>query len=99
MPAWIPYTALRLGLFGATFALLMLLQVHYVVAAAAGAVVGLTISYIFFPTLRDRVSEELAASRERRSAAADADDAQRIAERGVDEQAEDGDATPESSSR
>lgn len=90
MPAWIPYTLLRLALFGGTFALLWYLGLDYLWAALAAAVVGLTVSYIFFPTLRNRVSTELAESREKRSGAderttAPADD------RGVDEEAEDRD--------
>jgi hypothetical protein len=87
VPAWIPYTLLRLALFGATFTILYLLGLHYLLAAAAAAVVGLTVSYIFFPKLRHRVSEQFAASREssraRASASADADT------RGPDERAED----------
>jgi len=90
VPAWIPYTLLRLALFGGTFALLMLLGLDYWWAAIAAAVVGLTVSYIFFPTLRNRVSSELAESRARR---AGADPAVTVSgdERGVDEQAEDRD--------
>ena len=85
MPAWIPYTLLRLALFGGTFALLWFLRVDYWWAAIAAAVVGLTVSYIFFPTLRDRVAFELAESRERRAGGS----AVRTEERGVDEEAED----------
>lgn len=88
MPAWIPYTLLRLALFGGTFAILYLLGVPYLWAAIAAAVVGLTLSYIFFPTLRHRVSAELAESRARRGAA-DEGTALRTDERGVDEAAED----------
>ena len=89
MPAWIPYTLLRLALFGGTFAILFLLGLDYLWAAIAAAVVGLTVSYIFFPTLRHRVAAELADSRARRAAAADA--SVRTDERGVDEAAEDRD--------
>lgn len=90
MPAWIPYTLLRLALFGGTFALLWFLGVDYLWAAIAAAVVGLTVSYIFFPTLRNRVSTELAASRERHIAADEAASV-RTDERGADEEAEDRD--------
>jgi len=90
VPAWIPYTLLRLALFGGTFALLWILNVDYLWAAIAAAVVGLTVSYIFFPTLRNRVSAELAESRERRIARDDAT-ATRTDERGIDEEAEDRD--------
>jgi len=97
VPAWIPYTLLRLALLGGTFALVFVLLGRYalpttmvaVVAALAGAIVSLTVSYIFFPKLRARVGAEFAASRERSRATAgtaSADD-----ERGVDERAEDGD--------
>ena len=88
MPAWIPYTLLRLALFGGTFAILFLLGLDYLWAAIAAAVVGLTVSYIFFPTLRGRVSAELAESRARRAAA---DASPHTDERGVDEAAEDRD--------
>ncbi len=94
MPAWIPYTLLRLALFGGTFALVFVLLGRYalptvmvaIIAALAGAIVSLTVSYIFFPTLRNRVSAEFAASRERgrRAGTASADD-----DRGPDERAED----------
>ena len=90
MPAWIPYTLLRLALFGGTFAVLMLLGLDYWWAAIAAAVVGLTVSYIFFPTLRNRVSIELAESRARR-ADPDATSPAVVEEPGVDEQAEDRD--------
>ena len=88
MPAWIPYTLLRLALFGGTFAILFLLGLDYLWAAIAAAVVGLTVSYIFFPTLRGRVSAELAESRARRAAA---EASTHTDERGVDEAAEDRD--------
>lgn len=88
MPAWIPYTVLRLAVFVGAFAILMALGVHYALAAVVAAVVGLTVAYIFFPTLRNRVSAELAESRARR-AEADGAAARPESARGVDEQAED----------
>jgi ABC-type bacteriocin/lantibiotic exporter with double-glycine peptidase domain len=91
VPAWIPYTLLRLALFGGTFALLWFLGVDYLWAAIAAAVVGLTVSYIFFPTLRHRVAAELAESRERRNAEAAASSPVQHDDRGVDEEAEDRD--------
>jgi hypothetical protein len=97
VPAWIPYTLLRLALFGGTFALVYVLLAPYplppmvapLVAAVAAVIVSLTISYIFFPTLRNRVSTEFAASRER--SRANAEQAPASDERGADERAEDGD--------
>lgn len=91
MPAWIPYTLLRLALFGGTFAILYLLGLHYLIAATAAAIIGLSVSYIFFPKLRNRVSEEFAARREAARAKAAAEVRDLDAERGVDERAEDGD--------
>jgi len=95
VPTWIPYTLLRLALFGGVFALVFALLASYgiptitvaVISAAVAAVVSLTVSYIFFARLRNRVATELAESRERHRAAAglaSGDD------RGVDELAEDG---------
>jgi hypothetical protein len=95
VPAWIPYTLLRLALFGATFALVFVLlnpyalptMVAVLVAATAAVIVSLTVSYIFFSTLRGRVATEFAASRERSRAKAGT--ASAADERGVDERAED----------
>ncbi|QEO08819.1 DUF4229 domain-containing protein [Protaetiibacter larvae] len=87
MPAWIPYTLLRLALFGVTFIVLWVLHLEYWLAAIVAAVVGLTVSYIFFPGLRNRVAEELAASRERRGGSPEGP----ASDAGVDEQAEDRD--------
>jgi len=95
VPAWIPYTLLRLALFGGVFALVFVLLTPYgmptitvaVIAAVAAAVVSLTVSYIFFAKLRSRVATELAESRERHRAAAGVAPGD---DRGVDELAEDG---------
>ena len=90
MPAWIPYTLLRLALFGAAFALLYLLGFGYFWSALIAIIVGFTVAYIFFPTLRNRVSIEFGEARDRRrDADADAATAPARDERGVDERAED----------
>ncbi|MGN6272297.1 MAG: DUF4229 domain-containing protein [Protaetiibacter sp.] len=94
MPAWIPYTLLRLALFGGTFALVFALLGRFalptmmvaLIAGVAAVIVSLTVSYIFFPTLRNRVATEFAASRERSRQKAGAPSAD---ERGPDERAED----------
>lgn len=73
MPAWIPYTLLRFALFGGTFAIVFGLLGNYplpfmvapLLAAVAATLVSLSVTYIFFSRLRDRVSAEFAASRER----------------------------------
>ncbi len=85
MPAWIPYTLLRLALFGGVFALLIVLRVDYWLAAIVAAIIGLTVSYIFFAPLHRKVTDEMAASRRKRGKAVDPD----ADERGVDELAED----------
>ncbi|TXK18586.1 DUF4229 domain-containing protein [Homoserinibacter sp. GY 40078] len=84
MPAWILYSLIRIALFAGSFAVLMLLQVHIVISAAVAAIVGLTISYIFFAPLRARMAAEIAESRTRRG---DRDGSDEV--RGIDEDAED----------
>ncbi len=84
MPAWIPYTLLRLALFGGVFALLWLLGIDYWLAAIFAAVIGLTVSYIFFAPLHSRVTDEIAASRAAKGREPKAEN-----ERGEDELAED----------
>lgn len=84
MPAWIPYTLLRLALFGGVFALLWLLGIDYWLAAIFAAVIGLTVSYIFFAPLHSRVTDEIAASRKAKGREPKAEN-----ERGEDELAED----------
>ncbi len=94
MPAWIPYTLLRLALFGGTFALVYALLAAYplpamlapLLAAIAAVIVSPTVSYIFSPTRRNRVAAEFAASRERSRQKAGAPTSD---ERGPDEHAED----------
>lgn len=87
MPAWIPYTLLRLALFGGVFALLMVLGLEYWVAGIFAAIIGVTVSYIFFAPLHGRVTDDIAASRRKRAATPDP----QTGERGDDELAEDRD--------
>jgi membrane protein implicated in regulation of membrane protease activity len=88
VPAWIPYTLLRLALFGGVFAVLWLLRVDYWLAAIFAAIISLTIAYIFFAPLHGRVSEEITASRRRTSPKKEERPEE---ERGEDELAEDRD--------
>jgi hypothetical protein len=72
---WIQYSLVRLGIFLGAFAVLYLLLpaplesigvvglAVVVIAAVIAAVIALTISYIFFGTLRDRVAVDLAERR------------------------------------
>lgn len=62
MKPWITYTLIRLGIFAAVFALLYgLLQVHWALAAALAALIGLSVSYLFFSRQRDAAVAALAA--------------------------------------
>ncbi|MBN9605389.1 MAG: DUF4229 domain-containing protein [Actinomycetales bacterium] len=65
MPAWIPYTAIRLGLFALVLAVLLLLQVPWWLAAIAAALIGFGLGYVLLAPLRERMAAELARSRER----------------------------------
>ena len=63
---------LRLGLFAAVLALLLLLNVEWWIAAIVAAVIGLCVSYIFFGKLRDAVARDVAARRTSEPVDADA---------------------------
>lgn len=75
MNPWIQYSLVRLGIFGAAFVALYLLLpaplesigvvgfAVVVIAAVIAAVIALTVSYIFFGALRDRVAVDLAERR------------------------------------
>ena len=58
---WIRYSLLRLGLFGAVFALLLILQLAWWVAALVATIVAFTLSYIFFDRFRNEVAGNLQA--------------------------------------
>ena len=70
---WLAYTLLRLGLFAAVFAVLMLLGVEWWLSAIFAAVIGLLVAYIFFGRLRGQVAQELAQRRTRPPLDVDAD--------------------------
>ena len=63
MPAWIPYTLVRVGLFAVVFVVLMLVGLEGWLAAILAAVLAFLVSYIFFRGMRARVASELAAAR------------------------------------
>jgi uncharacterized membrane protein len=63
VPAWIPYTLVRVGLFALTFVVLMLVGLEGWLAAILAAVLAFLVSYIFFRGMRARVATELAAAR------------------------------------
>jgi membrane protein implicated in regulation of membrane protease activity len=65
MRPWIAYTLVRVGLFAATFAVLLLLGLPWWLAAVVAAAIGFCVAYIFFRGLRQRVATDLAAARSR----------------------------------
>lgn len=73
MKPWVVYSLLRVGLFAAVFAILMLLGIEWWLSAIVAAVVGLCVSYIFFGRLRDRVTRDIATRRETPATDVDAD--------------------------
>jgi tetrahydromethanopterin S-methyltransferase subunit C len=70
---WVAYTLLRVGIFAAVFAALLLLtSAPWWLAAIIAAVVGLTVSYIFFGKLRDAVALDIVQRRARGTSDPDA---------------------------
>ena len=63
MKPWIIYSLVRLGIFAAVFALLTVAQVDWWLSAPIAAIVGFTVSYIFFGKLRDSVALDIVARR------------------------------------
>jgi membrane protein implicated in regulation of membrane protease activity len=63
MPAWIPYTLVRVGLFAVFFTVLYVIGMEWWLAAVLAAALGFLVAYIFFRGLRGRVAGELAAAR------------------------------------
>lgn len=68
MPAWIPYTAIRLALFALVLTVLLLLRVPWWIAAIAAALIGLGLGYVLLAPLRDRMARDLARSRDAKEA-------------------------------
>jgi len=60
---WILYSLVRLGLFAATFAILLVLEFDWWWAAILASIIALAISYIFFAPLRNAVAADLHARR------------------------------------
>jgi uncharacterized membrane protein len=80
MTPWIRYSIIRIGLFGAIFAILMALNIEWWISALLATVLAFTISYIFFARQRDRLAEDLA----KRVAKKDEPDLDALAEDGVE---------------
>ena len=60
MSPWIRYSLIRLGLFGATFSLLMVLGIIWWASALFATAISFTVSYIFFYRLRTQVAADFA---------------------------------------
>lgn len=64
MKSWLVYTVMRVALFAAVFAGLMLLGLEGWLAAVLAAIIGLCVAYIFLRGPRERAVAALAARRE-----------------------------------
>lgn len=81
---------MRLGLFGGTLALLLALDLDWWWAAIAASIIALTVSYIFFASLRDAVAADIHARRTRPKVDEDADAEDATADDGIARDAENG---------
>jgi uncharacterized membrane protein YraQ (UPF0718 family) len=61
LPAWVTFSALRLLLIAVPLAILLVLQVNWVIATIAAVLIGLCLSYIFLRRRREQTSAELYA--------------------------------------
>ncbi|MBF4582619.1 DUF4229 domain-containing protein [Curtobacterium sp. VKM Ac-2865] len=73
MKAWLVYTLARLGIFAAALVVLFVVGLPWYWATIGAALVGLLVSYIALPRLRDQVTTSLATRRVRPDHDADAD--------------------------
>lgn len=71
--AWLVYTLARLGIFAAAVLLLLLTGLPWYWATIGGAVVGLLVSYLALPRLRNAVTMTIAERRARPERDADSD--------------------------
>lgn len=65
MTPWIRYSIIRIGLFAASFAILMVLNIVWWASALLATVIAFALSYIFFVRQRDKLAEDLATRLER----------------------------------
>jgi hypothetical protein len=71
--AWLVYTLARLGIFAAALVVLFVVGLPWYWATIGAALIGLLVSYIALPRLRDQVTTSLATRRVRPEHDADAD--------------------------
>jgi uncharacterized membrane protein YraQ (UPF0718 family) len=74
VPAWVTYSALRLLLIAVPLAILLILQVNWVIATIASVLIGLCLSYIFLRRRREATSTELYAISQRKRTPVTIDD-------------------------
>ena len=83
MSPWFRYSLIRLGLFGATFSLLMVLGIFWWASALFATAISFAVSYIFFYKLRTQVASDLA---QRVSKSKDTDEDSAIEDSEIDSQ-------------
>ena len=71
MKPWVAYSCIRIGIFAAVLAALLVAGVEWWLAAIIAAVIGLCVAYIFFGKLRDAVAFDIAQRRARPSGDSD----------------------------
>lgn len=65
MKSWVLYSLLRVGLFAAVFAVLLLIGAAPWLAAIIAAIIGFCVSYLFLSKPRDEVARDLYDRRNR----------------------------------
>ncbi len=70
---WILYSLIRVGVFAAALALLVLVGVTFLIAAVAAAVIGFCVSYIFLRGPRNAVATSIHELRTKKDRDADND--------------------------
>jgi hypothetical protein len=60
---WIKYSVVRLGLFALTLGLLLGAGMWWWLAAVVASIIAMTVSYIFFASLRDAVALDVHSRR------------------------------------
>ena len=71
MTPWVRYSIIRIGLFAALFAVLMVTGIEWWISALVATVMAFSISYIFFVRQRDALARDLARRVERKSSSDD----------------------------
>jgi hypothetical protein len=66
MTPWVRYSLIRIGLFAALFAILMVTGIEWWMSALVATVMAFSLSYIFFVRQRDALARDLAARVERK---------------------------------